>query len=101
MYKLPLKDRLTISRRTRAGKARSRAQGRHQGGHVPTGYRLGPDDRLVREPREQSVIAVARALRESGLTYRQVSAALARAGQLSRAGTPSLRYSPRSWLPII
>jgi hypothetical protein len=62
------------------------AQGAYTGGRVRYGYRLAADgEQLEPDDAEQAVVEEARKLRRSGLSLRQVAAALDRRGMRSRS----------------
>ena len=87
MYKTPLRRRLAIAERTRAARARCKAEGRAIG-VPPTGWRVNGKGLLEVDPREQETLREARRLREAGMTLQQVADELTRLGHRSRAGTP-------------
>lgn len=84
-------ERSTLRERLAMGKAGKAACGGHIGGSAPFGFTkqgVGRDATLVPDPGEQAVIAAARALATTGLSLRQVAAALAVRGMVSRTGRP-------------
>ena len=79
-------ERETIGERTAAAMAHKRSKGQRVGA-VPYGYRLASDDtHLEPEETEQQVIAIARELREAGLSLRAVAHELDGRGFRSRTG---------------
>lgn len=79
-------EREAIGERTSAALDHMRRQGQRVGG-IPYGYGLDEDDvHLVEVVAEQVVIAVARELREAGLSLRAVARELAARGFKSRTG---------------
>lgn len=83
-------ERSHIADRTRAALAVKRARGEALGapGRERYGWTRGEGAALVEVPEEQATIARARELRASGLSVRQVSAALAAEGRMGRNGGP-------------
>jgi len=63
---------------------------KHQGS-VPYGFCLDEDRMLVSDPDEQRVIAAARELRLSGISYDQIALQLGLRGFTSRGGWPFVR----------
>ncbi len=57
-------------------------------GTVPYGFRVGEDGKLVADGAEQAVIAEIRGLRERGVSFREIAAALNGQGATTRRGTP-------------
>ena len=81
-------ERNLIRERTKAAMGHLSRQNKRVGG-IPYGYKLAADGRtLLQDPEEQRVIAYARALRQDGLSLRNVSAALLAEGMRSRTGRP-------------
>jgi len=78
-------ERETISQRTRDGLAKIRAEGRRVSGKAPRGFRF-KGDRVVVDPAERRLASEARALRESGLSIRQIAQALNGRGRKTRGG---------------
>ena len=79
-------EREAIGERTAAALAHKRRQGQRVGG-IPYGYALHDDGvQLIEVVAEQAVIAVARELREAGLSLRAVARELADRGFNSRTG---------------
>lgn len=78
-------DRVMVSSQlTRAALAAKKARGERTGS-VPTGFRVEADGRtLTPDSHEQEAIALARALRAEGLTYRAIGAELEARGFRSR-----------------
>ena len=85
-------ERALIATRTRAALAVKRARGEATS-HAPYGWRIGEGGRLVADATEQEVIARVRALRASGLSIRDIAAALNAAGVQTRSGGA---HNPRS-----
>jgi hypothetical protein len=56
------------------------------GGRVPYGWRRDNPDFISPEPGEREVIALAKALRQQGATYRQISETLVERGHHPRLG---------------
>ena len=80
-------EREAIGERTSAAMQHKAARGEYTGGRVPYGFRVSADGvNLEEDPAEQRVIAVARELREAGLSLRKVSAELAERGFYARSG---------------
>jgi DNA invertase Pin-like site-specific DNA recombinase len=80
-------EREAIGERTRDAMSHKRANGERVG-TIPYGFRLSQDGvHLEENPEEQSVLARARELRQSGNTVRQVAAELNRHGFATRRGT--------------
>ena len=84
-------ERAMIAARTRAALAVKRARGEATS-HAPYGWRA-EGGRLVADATEQAVIARVRALRASGLSIREIAAALNAAGVRTRSGG---EHNPRS-----
>ncbi len=60
-------------------KASQKAEGRFLGGQrAPFGYRVGDDGVLVEEPSEQVLVAKMSVLRDQGMSYRKIAAAVER-----------------------
>lgn len=78
-------EREAIGERTAAAMAHKAACGEYIGGEPPYGFSV-EGDRVVELPKEQAVIAQARALRGSGLSLRAVAAELDRCGLRARTG---------------
>jgi DNA invertase Pin-like site-specific DNA recombinase len=82
-------EREAIGERTSAAMQHKASMGEYTGGDLPYGYRLAPDgERLVENLEEQSVLAVARQLREAGLSLRALARELNAQGFRSRKGKP-------------
>lgn len=81
-------EREAIGERTRDAMSHKRSNGERVG-TIPLGYRLSRDGiHLEENPEEQAVLALARELRASGNTIREIAAALNRSGFATRRGTP-------------
>lgn len=78
-------ERELIRARTRAALAQKRKRGEHTGGHAPFGYSV-VDGRLVENEHEQRCVALARSLRDDGLSLRAIGAKLVDAGFATRKG---------------
>lgn len=78
-------ERETIGERTSAAMRHKQSQGEYIGGHAPYGYRL-IDGELVEHEGEQAVIAIAKQLREAGLSLRKVAQELHKRGFKARTG---------------
>lgn len=81
-------EREQTSERTSLAMAHLARSGRHTGGHVVFGYRVGEGGVLVPDDDEQATIRRARELREGGASLRAIAAQLAGEGRLSRNGRP-------------
>jgi len=86
-------QRERIVERTCESLALKRSRGEKLGGSVPFGFR-SRNGKLIRIPREQEAIRLARELRDTGLTLRAVGEALAERGFRTKAG--SLNWHPES-----
>ncbi len=83
-------EREATGERTSAAMAHKRSCAEYTGGEPPYGWRVGDDgSTLKRDQGEQATIRAAVALREAGLSLRQIGAALEKRGLLPR--------SRRSW----
>lgn len=82
-------ERATIGERTKVALQHLKAQGRRVGA-IPYGYRLAGEKQLEQEPAEQEVIAIAREMRQAGMTLRAICDALTAHGYRSRTGNPFL-----------
>jgi DNA invertase Pin-like site-specific DNA recombinase len=79
-------EKALIVLRTKAGMARKRERGERLG-MVPYGKRLDADGvHLIHHAPEQAVIAIVRALRTTGLSYRAIASELTRRGLVNRMG---------------
>lgn len=82
-------ERDQISARTTAALAYKASRNEWCGGRPPMGYALDTDGKtLVENADEQAVIAEVRALRDAGMSLREVTAMLAERGRTSRVGRP-------------
>jgi site-specific DNA recombinase len=79
--------RMVVGEKTKDALRHLRESGRRWTRTAPFGW-TWEDGRCVTDPVEQASIKRAQALRSSGLSLRQVSAELAAAGMLGRAGRP-------------
>lgn len=80
-------ERKAIGERTKAVMQHMRSQGQYTGGKPRWGFRLEGDS-YIPVAEEQAILEAARASRAKGLSLRQVSAELAKAGHLTRSGRP-------------
>jgi DNA invertase Pin-like site-specific DNA recombinase len=81
--------RQLIGEKTRDALARLRATGRRYSGVAPYGFRVSDDGvHLEADPAEQRALAVMRALRVAGLSYRALAGELAGRGLRQRNGAP-------------
>jgi len=71
-------ERAMIRERTRSAMSVKRARGERISGHAPVGWDFGRGGRLVRNAREQKVIARVRQLRAQGMSYRGIAKRLDR-----------------------
>jgi hypothetical protein len=73
--------------KTTAALEQRRAAGKWTGGNIPYGRQLAPDgETLIAHPEEQAVIKLAKQLRASGQTFRQIAHELDKRGHASRMG---------------
>jgi site-specific DNA recombinase len=80
-------EREAIGERTATAMQHKASQGEYTGGQAPYGRRVGADGtRLEEEAQEAQARALARQLREQGLSLRAVAAELHRRGVRSRTG---------------
>ena len=75
-----------IRERTRTAMSVKRGRGKRISGHAPFGWEFGRDGRLVRNAREQKVIAHVRRLRAKVLSYRGIATHLDREGVRPKRG---------------
>jgi site-specific DNA recombinase len=85
-------ERDQVAERTRHAMQHLRAHGRRVGS-VPHGYRLGDENALVADEREQEVLRLVKELRANGWTLKAISAELAARGVFNREGRP---FNPKS-----
>lgn len=78
-------ERALVASRTRAALAVKRARGEATS-HAPYGWRADDGGRLVADEREQRIIARVRALQATGMSLREIVAALTAAGVTTRSG---------------
>lgn len=91
-------ERNLTSERTSAALAHKRSRGERVSRYAPYGWRFAEDGTtLVADRREQMVLRSVRELRESGLSLRAVSAALAARGIFARNGRP---FAPKVLLSV-
>jgi DNA invertase Pin-like site-specific DNA recombinase len=80
-------EREAIGERTSTALQHKAARGEYTGGRAPFGYRVSADGtQLEPDPAEQSVIELARGLRERQASLREVAAVLEGRGMRSRTG---------------
>lgn len=79
-------ERAVIRSRMADGKAEKGRRGGYVGGRPPFGYRA-VDRALVPDEREQEVIALARRLRDAGMSTRQIAQGLNEGGHRTKAGS--------------
>lgn len=91
-------EREAIGERTSAAMQQKVSAGEYTGGGAPFGFRI-VGDRVEPEPAEQAVVEAARDLRKSGLSLRQVAAALGAAGHRSRTGKPFVAAQVQRMVP--
>ena len=89
-------EREAIGERTAAALRHKRERGEYTGGRTRYGFRQ-EGAREVADLDERRVMRQARDLRDSGLSYRAVSAELANRGHFSRKGTPFTAMQIRRW----
>lgn len=68
-------EREVIAERTSTALQHLKSMGRYIGGHVPYGFKRD-GDHLVSDSHEQQIIAIARSLKDDGLSLRKIGAAL-------------------------
>jgi len=73
-------ERDRIRERITNVKQDQKARGRYLGGKVPFGYRVAEDGSLVEHEGEQEAIRAIRAMREQGMAFRPIAAAIADRG---------------------
>ena len=81
-------EREAIGERTSVAMRHMSANGEYVGGEAPYGYRVGEGGKLEEIGEEQSVLAMARELRASGLSLRVVARRLDGLGFQARSGKP-------------
>ena len=79
-------ERAMIRERTRSAMNVKRSRGERISGHAPFGWDFGRGGRLVRNAREQKVIALVRRLRAKGLSYRGIATLLDAEGVRPKRG---------------
>jgi DNA invertase Pin-like site-specific DNA recombinase len=79
-------ERNLVKERTSAAMQHMKQRGEYTGGRPPLGFEVTEEGQLVRVEAEHEALAMARHLREQGLTLRAVAAELASAGHLNRQG---------------
>lgn len=91
-------ERERIGERTAAAMAHKAARGEFTGGEAPYGFKLARDAvTLTPVKREQAVIARARELVDSGLSYRAAARQLADEGARTRANTAPVHVQVARW----
>jgi site-specific DNA recombinase len=81
-------ERRAIGERTLSAMAHLRAQGRRISRQLRFGVRFDAAGRVEPDPREQATLSKILQLRETGLSLRAISTALAGQGNLARSGRP-------------
>lgn len=81
-------ERNLIGERTSLAMRYMASRGEYTGGNAKYGFVVGDEGVLVAEEHEQAAVGLARGLRASGMSLRQVADELARLGHISRAGKP-------------
>jgi DNA invertase Pin-like site-specific DNA recombinase len=79
-------ERAMIRERTRSAMSVKRSRGERISGYAPVGWDFGRGGRLVRNAREQKVIALVRRLRAKGLSYRGIATLLDAEGVRPKRG---------------
>jgi len=79
-------ERAMIRERTRSAMNVKRARGERISGYAPFGWDFGRGGRLVRNAREQKIIARVRRLRAQGLSYRGIATRLEHEGIRPKRG---------------
>ena len=85
-------ERDQLAERTKQAMQHLKAQGRVVGA-IPHGYVRTDNNKIIPNVAEKRVIAMARDLREQGLTLREIGSELTARGAFNRAGRP---YHPES-----
>lgn len=78
-------EREVISERTSAALQHLKSMGKYVGGHVPFGFRKDGSD-LIPDSHEQEMIAIARHLKDDGLSLRKIGSVLSEMGYDPRLG---------------
>lgn len=78
-------EREVIAERTSTALQHLKSMGRYIGGHVPYGFKQDGEN-LVPDSREREMIAIARSLRDNGLSLRKIGANLSDMGFCPRSG---------------
>jgi site-specific DNA recombinase len=82
-------ERAMIKARLNAGRAAKKRRGLKTTRVIPYGFRVGADRKTLEpEPAEQAVLGDIMGLRASGMTLREIQAALSERGVLARGGKP-------------
>jgi DNA invertase Pin-like site-specific DNA recombinase len=79
-------ERAMIRERTRSAMSVKRSRGERISGYAPVGWDFGRGGRLVRNAREQKIIALVRRLRAKGLSYRGIASRLEHEGIRPKRG---------------
>jgi DNA invertase Pin-like site-specific DNA recombinase len=79
-------ERAMIRERTRSAMNVKRSRGERISGHAPFGWDFGRGGRLVRNAREQKIIARVRRLRAQGMSYRGIATRLEHGGIRPKRG---------------
>ena len=91
-------ERAMIRERTRSAMSVKRARGERISGHAPFGWDVARGGRLVRNAREQEVIARVRRLRAQGLSYRGIATRLDHEGIRPKRGKRWIHTTVKSIL---
>jgi DNA invertase Pin-like site-specific DNA recombinase len=81
-------EREAIGERTSAAMQHMRSQGQYTGGHIPYGFALSGDGKLVPCAQERATQARARELASAGMSLRAIARELASEGRVSRTARP-------------
>ena len=94
-------ERAMIRDRTRSAMNVKRSRGERISGHAPFGWDFGRGGRLVRNAREQQIIARVRRLRAQGLSYRGIATRLEHEGIRPKRGRRWVHTTVKSILTRI
>ena len=81
-------ERNNITKRTSGGRAVKSASGGYSGGRTPYGYRAENRQMVIVPEKAETVREIFRMKDDEGMTYRDVTDALNRAGKLNKSGKP-------------
>ena len=81
-------ERNNITKRTSGGRAVKSASGGYSGGRTPYGYRAENRQMVIVPEEAETVREIFRMKDAEGMTYRDVTDALNRAGKLNKSGKP-------------